>query len=72
MKTSVLALSLLSAIPFVASAAQGLSYNYVGSDYVRTKADQNAKGWALKAPSPFNRIGACSVTTINKSSVTLI
>ncbi|RWA38007.1 Ax21 family protein [Xylella fastidiosa] len=53
MKTSVLALSLLLAIPFVASAAQGLSYNYVGSDYVRTKADQNAKGWALKGSFAF-------------------
>ncbi|HHW4681250.1 MAG TPA: OmpO family porin [Xylella taiwanensis] len=54
MKTSLLALGLLSAIPFVASAAQDLSYNYVEGDYVRTKADENAKGWALKGSFAFH------------------
>ncbi|HHW4679298.1 MAG TPA: OmpO family porin [Xylella sp.] len=54
MKTSLLALGLLSAIPLAASAAQGLSYNYVEGDYVRTKADENAKGWALKGSYAFH------------------
>jgi len=36
MKNSLLALGLLAALPFAASAAENLSYNFVEGDYVRT------------------------------------
>lgn len=49
MKTSLLALGLMAALPFAASAADGLSYNYVEGGYVKTDADGgDADGWALK------------------------
>lgn len=35
-KNSLLALGLLAALPFAASAADGLSYNYVEGGYVNT------------------------------------
>ncbi|HAI45793.1 MAG TPA: Ax21 family protein, partial [Stenotrophomonas sp.] len=38
MKTSLLALGLLAALPFAASATDGLSYNYVEGGYVNTDA----------------------------------
>ena len=34
MKKSLLALTLLAALPFAASAAEGVSYNYVEGGYV--------------------------------------
>lgn len=37
MKNSLLALGLLAALPFAASAAENLSYNFVEGDYVRTR-----------------------------------
>ncbi|MCD7099890.1 Ax21 family protein [Stenotrophomonas sp. MMGLT7] len=49
MKNSLLALGLLAALPFAASAADGLSYNYVEGDYVKTDANGgDADGWGLK------------------------
>lgn len=42
MKRSLLALSLLAALPFAASAAEGVSYNYVQGGYVATNGDGNA------------------------------
>ncbi len=39
MKKSLLALSLLTALPFAASAADGLNYNYVEAGYVATNLD---------------------------------
>ncbi|HEV8695027.1 MAG TPA: Ax21 family protein [Lysobacter sp.] len=50
MKRSLLALTLLAALPFAASAAEGLSYNYVEGGYVATQADDNnadADGWGI-------------------------
>ena len=38
MKSSLLALGLLAALPFAASATDGLSYNYVEGGYVNTDA----------------------------------
>ena len=49
MKTSLIALGLLAALPFAASAADGLSYNYVEGGYANTDArGGDADGWALK------------------------
>jgi len=49
MKTSLLALGLFAALPFAASAADGLSYNYVEGGYVNTDAKGgDADGWAAK------------------------
>ncbi|MGE8213413.1 MULTISPECIES: Ax21 family protein [unclassified Stenotrophomonas] len=49
MKTSLIALGLLAALPFAASAADGLSYNYVEGGYVNTDAKGgDADGWAVK------------------------
>ncbi|HSD17392.1 MAG TPA: diffusible signal factor-reguated Ax21 family protein [Thermomonas sp.] len=47
MKRSLLALTLLAALPFAASAADGLSYNYVQGGYTHVNSDVNANGWAL-------------------------
>jgi len=48
LKTSLLAAALLAALPFAASAAEGVSYNYVEGGYVRTDADGgDADGWQL-------------------------
>ena len=48
MKKSLLALTLLAALPFAASAAEGLSYNYVEGGYVGTNTDSgNADGWGI-------------------------
>ncbi len=49
MKKSLLALTLLAAAPFAASAAEGVSYNYVEGGYTATNIDgPDADGWALK------------------------
>lgn len=48
MKRSLLALTLLAALPFAASAADGVSYNYVQGGYSKINSDLNADGWAVK------------------------
>ena len=50
MKTSLLALTLLAALPFAAAAADGVNYNYVEGGYVKTNGDGgfDADGWAAK------------------------
>ena len=48
MKRSLLALTLLAALPIAASAADGISYNYVQGGYVATNTDSgDADGWGL-------------------------
>ena len=48
MKRSLLALTLLAALPVAASAAEGLSYNYVEGGYVATDTDgADADGWGI-------------------------
>lgn len=42
MKRSLLALSLLAALPFAATAAEGVSYNHVQGGYVATNGNGNA------------------------------
>ncbi len=51
MKKSLLALTLLAALPFAASAADGISYNYVEGGYIATEtgSDIDADGWAVNA-----------------------
>jgi Ax21 family sulfation-dependent quorum factor len=42
------ALTLLAALPFAASAAEGLSYNYVEGGYIATDSDgADADGWGI-------------------------
>lgn len=48
MKNSLIALALVAALPFAASAAEGLSYNYVEGDYAKTNAGSEADGWGVK------------------------
>ena len=46
MKKSLLALTLLAALPFAASAADGVSYNYVEGGYIANDA-LDSDGWAI-------------------------
>ena len=51
MKKSLLALTLLAAAPFAASAAEGVSYNYVEGGYTATNLSDglpDADGWGVK------------------------
>ena len=48
MKKSLLAVTLLAALPFAASAAEGVSWNYVEGGYAATNTDGgDADGWGL-------------------------
>ena len=48
MKRSLLALTLLAALPFAASAAEGISYTYVEGGYIATDTDGgDADGFAI-------------------------
>ena len=54
MKRSLLALTLLAALPFAASAAEGVSYNFVQGGYVATNSndddiDADADGYGIDA-----------------------
>ncbi len=73
MKHSLIALALLAAVPFAASAADGINYNYVEGGYVRTDTNAgDADGWGLKgsaAISPnFHIFGDFSNQDIKHSS----
>lgn len=49
MKRSLIALTLLAALPFAASAAEGVSYTYVEGGYIATDTDAgDADGWAIR------------------------
>jgi Ax21 family sulfation-dependent quorum factor len=49
-RNSLTALILLAALPFAASAADGLNYNYVEGGYVATSSDDiDADGWGINA-----------------------
>ena len=56
MKRSLFALGLLAALPFAASAADGLSYNYVEAGYVATNLDglPDADGFGLRGSVAFH------------------
>ena len=48
MKRYAIAAALVAALPFAASAADGINYNYVQGGYVATRTDAgNADGWGL-------------------------
>jgi Ax21 family sulfation-dependent quorum factor len=48
MRRSLLALTLLAALPFAASAAEGVSYNYLEGGYFATEGeDTDADGWMI-------------------------
>ncbi|GGZ69502.1 Ax21 family protein [Lysobacter xinjiangensis] len=80
MKRTLLALTLLAALPFAASAAEGVSYNYVEGGYVRTDLENtgtnnDADGWALNgsgaiAPN-FHVFGGYSKQSIDGVDVDL-
>ena len=51
MKRSLIALALIAALPFAASAQDaksGLSYNYAEAGYTKLNSSLNADGWAVK------------------------
>jgi Ax21 family sulfation-dependent quorum factor len=55
MKRSLLALTLLAALPFAASAAEGVSYNYVEGGYIATDTDAgDADGWAINGSAAIS------------------
>ena len=80
MKRTLLALTLLAALPFAASAAEGVSYNYVEGGYVRTDIENSgtnndADGWSLGgsgaiAPN-FHIFGNYSKQSISDTDVDL-
>ena len=73
-KNSLLALALLAALPFAATAAEGVSYNYVQGGYAATNTDgADADGWGLDgsvaiAPN-FHLFGGYSNQEIDDTSV---
>lgn len=56
MKRSLIALSLLAALPFAASAAEGVSYNYVEGGYVASNLDgvPDADGFGVRGSVAFH------------------
>lgn len=80
MKRTLLALPLLAALPFAASAAEGVSYNYVEGGYVRTDisnsgTNNDADGWSLggsAAVAPnFHLFGNYSRQSISHTDIDL-
>lgn len=67
------ALALACALPFAASAADGISYNYVQGGYTHINSDANAKGWAIDgstAVSPnFHVFGGYNSAKTDNSGV---
>lgn len=56
MKRSFLALAMFAALPFAASAADGISYNYVQGGYVATNTDSgDADGWGLAGSAALSQ-----------------
>jgi Ax21 family sulfation-dependent quorum factor len=56
MKRSLLALAMFAALPFAASAADGISYTYVQGGYVATNTDSgDADGWGLAGSAALSQ-----------------
>jgi len=76
MKKSLLALTLLVAAPFAASAAEGVSYDYVEGGYVASKiSGPDADGWAIGgsgaiAPN-FHVFGNYSAQDIDNTNLSI-
>lgn len=80
MKRTLLTLTLLTALPLAAFAAEGVSYNYVEGGYTRldarhTGSNNDADGWALNGSGAFNPnfhvFGGYSKVDINGTGVNL-
>lgn len=75
MKRTLLALTLLAAVPFAASAAEGVSYNHVQGGYSATNGDGNAdaKGYGIDASvavhPKFHIFGAYSNQEIDNTNI---
>ena len=76
MKRTLLALTLLAALPFAASAAEGVSYNYVEGGYVATNNNDgvpDADGWGVNgsvAVHPnFHIFGGYTTQKIDNTSI---
>lgn len=75
MKRSLLALTLLAALPLAASAADDLSYNYVEAGYVATDIDGGADrdGWGINGSGAiaenFHIFGGYSAQETDNESV---
>jgi Ax21 family sulfation-dependent quorum factor len=75
MKRTLLALTLLAALPFAASAAEGVSYNYVQGGYVATDADGglDADGYGIDGSvaihDNFHLFGGFSQQEIDDTNV---
>ncbi|MGO1003187.1 porin [Lysobacter sp. CA196] len=57
MKRALLALTLAAALPFAASAAEGVSYNYAQAGYAKTDGEHkfsDADGWAIGGSYAFH------------------
>ena len=54
MKTSLIALALAAALPFTASAAEGLSYNYAEAG-IRTAFGQHAEVYAMAGYEDYSK-----------------
>ncbi|MGH8079373.1 MAG: porin, partial [Lysobacter sp.] len=57
MKRALLALTLAAALPFTASAAEGISYNYAEAGYAKTDAKysgNDSDGWAIGGSYAFH------------------
>ena len=70
----IAALALAAALPFAASAADGISYTYVEGGYAATNTDSgDADGWALKGSAAltpnFHLFGDFSNQDISDSNV---
>lgn len=75
MKRTLLALTLLAAAPFAASAAEGLSYNYVQGGYIATNNNDSvpdADGWGLNGSvavgQSFNILGGYNTQEIDNTN----
>ncbi len=74
MKRTLLALTLLAALPFAASAAEGVSYTYVEGGYAKTNTDGgDADGWALNGSGAiadnFHIFGGYSKQEIDDTNI---
>ena len=74
MKRSLLALTLMAALPFAASAAEGVSYTYVEGGYAATNTDAgDADGFAINGsgaiPPNFHVFGGYSNQEIDDTNI---
>ena len=54
MKRSLIAIALAASLPFAATAAEGISYNYLEAGYKASNGDVDADGYALNGSFAFH------------------